>query len=428
MNDAPVAVEELVTDSPATGRRAEDKRSRDDAFLIGSGWFATAMAHTLTEIPFNYVLKDQLHLNAEGASLFKTIAAIPIYIKPFAGILSDAVPLCGTRRRHYLLLSLVAGALCWLALGVVPRAFGAMVTTYFILNVFLTLTSTVLGGVMVEVGQRDGSTGRLSAQRLGITKFVKLVADPAGGVLAKVPFFFTTVISAVLHLALVPLIYFRLKEPPTAKTDVAALIEVKRQFRELFRSRTLWSAAGLVILVVASPGFNTPLFYYQTKTLGFSSEFIGILGMVVAIGTAVGAWIYGHFCRRLNLRVLLAVSIVVHALGTLLFLGYRTQESALIIQGVEAATHALALLPLYDLAARATPRGSEALGYCVMMSVWNFTNQMSDLTGAWMYDHLGFSFRDLIWVNIGTTLLVLVAVPFLPAVLMNRKDGDPHLT
>jgi hypothetical protein len=82
------------------------------------------------------------------------------------------------------------------------------------------------------------------------------------------------------------------------------------------------------------------------------------------------------------------------------------------------------MLPVYDLAARATPRGSEAMGYAVMMSVWNFTNAFSDVTGSWLYGHMGLTFIDLVWVNAGTTALVLVALPFLPGLLMNSRDGD----
>jgi hypothetical protein len=96
----------------------------------------------------------------------------------------------------------------------------------------------------------------------------------------------------------------------------------------------------------------------------------------------------------------------------------------MVITAIESATLAIALLPLYDLAARATPRGSEALGYSVMMSVWNFTKNMSDLLGSAIYSRFGERMTELVWVNSVTTALVLIAVPFLPSVLMDRKDGD----
>ena len=87
-------------------------------------------------------------------------------------------------------------------------------------------------------------------------------------------------------------------------------------------------------------------------------------------------------------------------------------------------TNVLALLPLYDLAARATPRGSEALGYSLMMSVWNFTHAMSDWAGSWMFQHWHLHFHQLVWINAATTILVLFAVPFLPRVLMDWREGQ----
>src|SRR5205085_913860 len=92
--------------------------------------------------------------------------------------------------------------------------------------------------------------------------------------------------------------------------------------------------------------------------------------------------------------------------------------------GADGITGTLAMLPVYDLAARATPRGSEAIGYSVMMSVWNLTNALSDWSGSWLYSRFHLTFKHLVWVNAGTTALVLIAVPLLPAVLLRSRDGE----
>jgi Na+/melibiose symporter-like transporter len=408
-------------------KEAVRQRAARDALLIGVGWFGTGLAFALPDLPLQFLLKDGLNLQAEQLARFGLLANIPIYVKPFAGILSDAVPLFGTRRRHYLLFSLFLGALCWLAIGMVPRTFAFFVWTYIILNLFGVMVSTVLGGLMVEVGKRDNSTGRLSAQRLGITRVLGLISGPVGGLLAKYcPFQYATGAAAGLQLLLVPLFGRFLKEPPTATVRTDVLQDVRRQGVDIFRSKTLWSAAGLVILVVAAPGFGTPLFYYQTNVLHFDKEFIGLLSAIGSACAMVGAVIYHQFCRKLSLRQLLGASIVLHAVLTLLYLFYRDRPTAMVITGIESATMVLALLPLYDLAARATPKGSEALGYSVMMSVWNFTTAMSNWAGALLYDKLHLDLHQLVWLNSGTTALVLLAVPFLPAVLMDRKEDESH--
>jgi len=397
-----------------------------EGWMVNMGWANTVLALSISGLPFKYLLKDQLHLDPEALSRFMLLANIPIYVKPFAGILSDALPFCGTRRRHYLLLSLTLGSLLWLLLGLVPRTFGSLVWTFIALNIFLTLTSTVLGGLMVEVGKRQNMTGGLSAQRHGITQLVGIISGPVGGYLAKLPFMLTASLCAFFYWITAPIYFLFLKEPANAKRDTGALLEVGRQGKVLLRSHTLWAAAGLVVLVVAAPGFGTPLFYHQTNVLKFSPEFLGWLAVIAAASGVVAAYLYSHFCRRLPLRLLLGLSIAFHAAMTLLYLFYHTPWSARIITGLEAATMVFALLPLYDLSARATPRGSEALGYCVMMSVWNFTSQFSDYVGSWLNTHWQLTFSQLVWVNSGTTALVLIAVPFLPSALMDRRDGEPE--
>jgi len=415
---------EPATSEPAIGEAYPKRRAIAEGPLVNMGWFNTGLALLVLEFPFKVLLKEQLHFSAEQVAGFLAVAMIPIYIKPFAGILSDAVPLFGTRRRSYLLLGLILAGIFYLMLSLVPRTYPALLITYLGLSTFLTLTSTVLGGVMVEVGKRDRTTGKLSAQRLGITNIVRVISGPLAGWLATQAIILTSVICSVLYFMLVPLYWIFLREKRDARVNSEKLKEATRQAKTLFTSGTLWAAAGLVVLVVASPGFDTALLYHQTDNLHFSKPFIGQLDVIKGLFSMVGALIYGYACRHMPLRKLLTWSIIIHSTSTLFYLLYKTQASAMVVTAIESTTLAIALLPLYDLAARATPRGSEALGYSVMMSVWNFTKNMSDLLGSAIYSRFGERMTELVWVNSITTALVLIAVPFLPSILMDRKDGD----
>jgi len=190
-------------------------------------------------------------------------------------------------------------------------------------------------------------------------------------------------------------------------------------------SGTLWSAAGLLFLVYIAPGFQTPLYYFQTDTLGLSQEFIGTLGFLSGAFGLVGAFLYGVLCRRVPLRRLLALGIALSALGTLCYLFYRSGTAAALIEGENGLLITLAELALMDLAARATPRGSEGLGFALMMSVRNGALAVSDIFGSWLIERHHVSFFSLVWLNAGTTALVLLAVPFLPRQLIDRRDAAP---
>jgi len=248
-----------------------------------------------------------------------------------------------------------------------------------------------------------------------------LVVGPISGFLAARAFGMTAGLGAALLLSLAVACFWLLHEPRVRRENNPALSAWK-QLQALFRSGTLWSAAGMLFLVGVAPGFITPLYYYQTDTLKFSSQFIGNLAVVSSGLGMLGALIYGHACRRLSLRPLLIAGILFYAFGALCYLGYRSRESALLIEGVSGLAFALAALPLYDLAARATPAGSESLGYALMMSLWNLAVGLSDLAGSWLFEQFHRQFMTLVWLNAGTTLLALVVVPFLPRVLLKGRD------
>jgi predicted MFS family arabinose efflux permease len=395
------------------------------SFLMALGWLGTNLGIAVADLPLKFLLKDDLHLTPQAIAGFFALGAFTNYIKPIAGLLTDSIPLFGTRRRHYLLLSLLGSGLLWLLLSAVPRTYTSLLCTYAVLYMTIVFTSTTLGGVMVEVGTLYGAAGRLTAQRIGMFRLGSLLGGPIGGALASSPFGIAMAVTAALHLILVPLFAWGLPEARTAQANGRVWQQAGEQWRVLIRSKTLLSAAGMICLVAAAPGFGTPLLFHQTDTLHFSKQFIGNLVLVGAASGLFGAFLYHSVCRHWSLRLLLAGSVVIHALGTIFFLNYHSQSTALWITGLTGITGTLATLPIYDLAARATPRGSEALGYSVMMSVWNLTNALSDWSGSWLYGHFHLTFLNLVWLNAGTTALALVAVPFLPLALIMRRDGAP---
>ena len=107
---------------------------------------------------------------------------------------------------------------------------------------------------------------------------------------------------------------------------------------------------------------------------------------------------------------------------TLLYLYYESRNAAIIISAVNGLGGTLGVIPIYDLAARATPRGCEGLGFALMMSLRNVAGNAADWIGSWLMQSLHWSFPELVFINAGTTLLVLLALPLLPAGLLKGSD------
>jgi hypothetical protein len=199
------------------------------------------------------------------------------YLKPFAGILTDAFPLFRTRRRHYLLISSVLASVSWIGMSLLPHRYGALLWGALIVNVFMVMASTVTGAFLVEAGQSLGATGRLTAVREVVQNFCTLVQGPLGGLLATSGFIWATGANAALGLSIFPIAYIFLRERPiTQGRSNEVFHNAGQQLRTIVRSRNLWMALLFIALFYFSPGFSTPLFYKQTDELHFSKQAIGI--------------------------------------------------------------------------------------------------------------------------------------------------------
>jgi predicted MFS family arabinose efflux permease len=393
--------------------------------MVGLGAFVTTIAQpaVIGRLPLQLLLKNQLHFHAQTLATFMAVIAFAWNVKPIAGIMSDAFPLFGTRRRHYMLLSAGMAAVCWFLMGVVPRSYMPLLLTAFGANAFMVIASTVMGGLMVEAGQRYGISGRVTSIRQALQSVVSLGNGILGGYLAATAFGWTVGIATALLLILALVTFFALTERPVAVRDRDVLANARRELVTLFRSRTLWASGSFLALVYISPGFTTPLLFMQTDTLNFSTPYIGLMESIEGAAGLLGALIYGVVCRRFNLRQLLTTAIALNVTVTLLYLRYG-HDTAPFIHATVGFAVICSELALMDLAVRSTPPGCESLGFALMMSARNLALGGSDMIGSWLIDSRGWVFHELVWLNAGTTALILFFIPFLPRAVMSRKDGD----
>jgi MFS family permease len=415
----------------ATSRADVQKRNlRALGLVIIFGIFATTMAQpqVLGRLPLQFLLKNEVHVTREQMAGFFFWCGLAWYLKPFAGILTDAFPFFGTRRRHYLLFSSALAALCWIGMAFLPHSYGALLLGAMILSVFMVMASTVTGAFLVEAGQRMGATGRLTSLRMLVNNFCGLVQGPVGGFLATAGFVWATGANAVVALTIFPIAFFYLREQRVPQQGSAIVLQnASRQLKTIVRAKNLWLTLLFIGLFYFAPGFGTPLFYIQTDTLHFSKQAIGNLG-VFSGGLAILAAIsYSQLIKRVNIRMLLFISIALSALGTLFYLFYSNYRHAALIEAQNGFLFGFAEIALLDLAARSTPKGCEGLGYSLILSIRNVALFGADIIGSHLADNK-WPFDHLVYLNAGTTAIVLVLLPFLPAALMTSKDHAGNTT
>ncbi len=428
--ETPLLDSGAAPDAPATEieARSPEHLRRIYFWFVAIGIASSALTNPggtgIAGQPLKYLMKTQLHYQPTDMAKFFAVGALVFTFKPLVGILTDAVPLFRTRRRWYLIISAALAGLFWIGLGFAPRTPKGLLWSVTGINICLMAISTVVGGLLVEAGQRFHSTGQLTSLRSLVANLSYFIVGPIAGFLATRTLILTAGLGASLPLALAAMAFFLLREKPVAQRNRNAGRNLIAQARSLARSRSLWTAVGAYFLFYFAPGFQTPLYYYQTNTLNLSQQFIGNLGMITGIAGAGAALAYLFLCRRMTLRHVLFFCISMEILGGLSYRFYLGPTSAAVVAGFAGLTNTLAELALMDLAARATPRGSESVGYGLMISIHNFATGMGDVLGSHLLQRYGLNFHQLIYLNAGTTALVFLILPFLPRLLMNARDGD----
>ena len=406
--------------------KVEDRNLIHLALVIIFGIFATTLPQpqALGKLPLQFLLKNDVQVTREQMATFFFWCGLAWYLKPFAGILTDAFPLFRTRRRYYLLISSVLVCVSWAGMSFVPHRYDALLWGAMVVNLFMVMASTVTGAFLVEAGQSLGATGRLTALRILISNFCSLIQGPLGGLLATAGFVWAAGANAAFAFSIFPIAFLFLRERPLAKSRGREVFHtVAEQLKTIVRSRNLWMALLFIAFFYFSPGFSTPLFYKQTDELHFSKQAIGNLGIFGGLFGIIAAVVYSQLIKRVQIRIMLLIGVVTSAIGTLLYLFYSTYPRAVFIDSQNGFFFTLAELAFLDLAARATPKGCEGLAYSLMLSIRNVAVFGADVVGSYLADHK-WAFSSLVYLNAGTTAIVLVLLPFLPAALMRGKDAD----
>ncbi len=457
--------------------------------LVAAGAFVTTFAQLriLANYPLTFLLKEHFMLKQEAVAVFFFWATFAWNLKPLAGLLADAFPLFGTRRRHYMMLGSAFAGVFWILLGASANNYTMLFAFAIAVNVATVFASTVMGGLMVEAGQTFGAPGRMTSLRQFVQSISQIIAPLIGGYLANKAFGLTTGIAAGSVIALAILVFLYLHERAPAKaetveapsferqtyrlssgaiigaisigavatwlvtipdtrnigvslfamlsvflliiaiiflrTNNAVLVRAQGQLVQIFESRTLWLAGAMLFLIYTVPGLYTALTYQQSDVMHFEKGYIGFLASIEAASGVVAAIAYVFLCRRIKLRWLLLGGVGINASATALYLLY-THQTAPMVHIVTGFSVILSELALMDLAVRSTPRGCEALGFSLMMSMRNFGLGLSDVLATKLVDQFHFQFNWLVLINVGTTLLILFGLPLLPGLITNSRDGD----
>lgn len=374
-------------------------------------------------IPLKNLLKNELHVDKAGNAAFFFWIGIAWYFKPFFGIFTDAFPFFGARRKTYILLGSLLSVASFIALVYTPHRYAPLLAISIAINVFMVITSTAVGGYMTEKAQALKASGRFASVFQIAYQTASVLGGPLGGVLAGMAFGWTGLASAAIMFLPIPAALFFLKEKRIRVDSQKLLGDARKQLVKIATAKTMWAAAGFSFLFYFAPGTSTALFYRQQDVLHMSTNQQGLMLFLNGAFAMATATIYGLYAaKRWSLRKLLFWCVLGGALTQMCYALYNSVNEAYVIESLWGLGWAAADMALTDLYMRATPQGSEALGFSLMVSVRNLSLFGADWIGSKAMETYHLNFSTLAIANGAISLIALPFVFLLPGLIVDHKD------
>lgn len=397
-----------------------DKKSSQFLWFICVAYATQGIAQHfgLVSQPLDYFMLKGLGKNAADVATLLSLLMLPWMVKPVYGIVSDFFPLFGYRRKSYLSLAYGLAGVFYIA-AASAGSFSLLVAALFATAVGMAMGTAIVGGLTLEVGRPTSLTRRYQSIQAACYYSANLLSFLVGGWLCThlAPgdaLRWAAGIAALPSLLAALAAWFLVDE---AKSQAAPFgwKTLQKLFSE-FRSRGLFLVALFMCCWSFSPGFGTPLYFYETKTLGFSQMFIGQLGAINAFGMFVGAFVFMKYMdRRIKPHTQAVLSILLGTVSTAAYLLLADQTTAVGLEFCRGLANIIAILTMYGLASDVSPKRLESTTIALLIAAYNIAEQLSNVAGAHLYTYtFGESLSPLIVVSAAATLACLVLVPFLP--------------
>lgn len=381
----------------------------------------------LARLAVSFFLKDELGLSPAQVAALMGIAALPWVVKPLFGFVSDGLPIFGYRRRPYLILSGLLGAIAWVSLATVVHTAWAATLAISLSSLSVAVSDVIVDSLVVERarGESMSQAGSLQSISWGASSMGGLMTAYFSGVLLQ-HFSTQTVfgITATFPLIVSAVAWLIAEERVSDRPDTATVKNQLQALRQAISQKSILLPTAFIFLWQATPSGDAAFFYFTTNELGFQPEFLGRVRLVTSIASLVGIWLFQRFLKSVPFRTIFAwTTILSAALGmtTLLLVTHANRTlgiddhwfsmgDSLILTVMGQIT----FMPVLVLAARLCPPGVEASLFALLMSVNNLAGLLSHETGALLTHWLGVTdtnFDNLWQLVVITNLSTLLPLP-----------------
>ncbi|XP_075473538.1 folate-biopterin transporter 1, chloroplastic isoform X2 [Primulina tabacum] len=400
----------------------------------------------LSRLAVSFYLKDDLHLDPAETAVISGVSSLPWLVKPLYGFISDSIPLFGYRRRSYLVLSGLLGALSWALMASFVDSKYGVAFCILLGSLSVAFSDVVVDSMIVERarGESQSTSGSLQSLCWGSSAFGGIVSSYfSGSLVGTYGVRFVFGLTAVLPL-ITSAVAVLVKEQPvlgSARGESSGFVQTSKQSMvqlwDTVKQPNVFLPTVFIFLWQATPHSDSAMFYFTTNRLGFTPEFLGRVKLVTSVASLVGVGLYNGFLKSVPLRkIFLATTLIGTALGmTQVFLvtglnrqfGISDEWFAIGDSLILTVLGQASFMPVLVLAAKLCPEGVEATLFATLMSICNGGSVVGGLMGAGLTQLFGVtkdSFENLAPLIILCNLSSLLPLPLLGLLPQDAPDAD----
>ncbi|CAH0519743.1 unnamed protein product [Peronospora belbahrii] len=408
-------------------------------------YFTQGVRSTLCSLGTSYYLNETLALPPAQSESLRATAAIPWIIKPLYGMLSDIIPICGTRRKSYLLIFSAISAIAYFTLSIpgLISTYESALIALVVASLGIAFCDVVIDGKVVEAArsEREDMAGNLQTLSwISLSVGSVLGSMVSGYVLDNYGPLGVFFISAMGPMCVVLLSIKVPEEKYVPQGELGFFRTVQDQCRALASVAVdpiCWRPMLWIFLSNAlPPSVGEAMFSFKTVELDFSKSFLGFIstvGSFTLLGTTAvyNAYFRDMPFRRMFFRIQLAsacVSFAEFVLVSRVNLMFGISDRFFIF-GDEILSDVVARLkhmPSLVLCAKICPPGIEGTMFALLMSIYNFSWSVASFGGSWLCSYLQISKID--FVGLATAVTIRSVAKVVPLFLLFMVPATTNIS
>lgn len=384
-----------------------------------------------TSVAMRYWMMDTVKVSpAQMAAIFG-VSAIPWCLKPVYGFISDSYPLCGFRRRSYMVIMSFLSSYMWIILPLLPHDEFLIAVTMTLASGTLCFADVMADSLLVEAARDE------SEKNKGIIQSWSWMLRFAGGLLAAgtgaIAYKQVGAENVFLMNSMVPVMIGIMSVfIPDKKTVTKVHWRLTAgKLWSAVRKPNIYRPAFFIFLICVTPSCGGAMTYFYERKLGFTPEEFGMLDVMGFLVQIFGTYLYKRWLRHVSF---------IKIFGWALFLSFLLENTLLLLvlhvnrdMGIPDFVFAFAervvitligqfiTMPMVVLGARLCPVGVEGTLYALLMSITNFGGVISSEWGSLLTEMFGVTSTN--FDNLWKLLLVCNMFDLIPIASLRLVRG-----